>query len=367
MTVGFGAATPVLGTDTEVPLHFGNPVAEQERYESGAGLYYAGPAPLVAVTGADRFSWLTTLSTQVIAEGDGPNNTEMLLLDHNGRIEFAAAVINTADTTYLLSETPAELAEYLQSMKFMLAVDVQDRTGEYELFSGVNLPSGVLDRFPAGTLQWVDPWPNVAPGGAQYFQGRHPGADLPTELFLVPTAAADSVFEGADLAPVGSLAAEATRVSAWRPRFSTEVDAKALPAELDWLRTAVHTDKGCYRGQESVARIINLGKPPRRLVFLQLDGSLGSIPAPGDSVELQGRTVGVVTSVARHAEMGPIALALVRRGVDPNATLNIGPIAAAQEIIVSPEGKSDHSPQENPAARLRAQRGANSRPDLRGA
>lgn len=153
--------------------------------------------------------------------------------------------------------------------------------------------------------------------------------------------------------PVGLLAADATRVAAWRPLRGTEVDERTLPAEVDWLRSAIHLTKGCYCGQESVARIINMGKPPRRLVFLQLDGSAEILPDPGAAVELNGRQVGIITSVARHWEMGPIALALVKRTLDPAAPLKVDGVDAAQEAIVTVDGKSDHSPEQRPGAGLR--------------
>ena len=126
-----------------------------------------------------------------------------------------------------------------------------------------------------------------------------------------------------------------------------------MPSELDWLRTAVHLGKGCYCGQESVARIVNLGKPPRRLVFLQLDGSGEALPEPGAAVEYGGRQVGVITSVARHWEMGPIALALVKRNLDPTAAVMVGGVDAVQELIIPVEGRSDHSPAERPGTGLK--------------
>ncbi len=349
--------TAIFGEDERVPLHFGDPAAEQEAYESEGALHYAGPAGLVAVTGPDRLEWLTALSSQNITEGV---NTELLLLDQNGRIEHAAGVLDQDGTTYLLTETAEGMAEYLNSMRFLKEVEIEDLSGQYEEFLAVATPGadpGAESEtesetgprsWPEGTLTWRDLWPQVAEGGAQYFQGEHPARKLQVHHFLVPVAQADQVESS-----VGSLAAEATRISRWRPRFGTEVDDRAMPAELDWLRTAVHLEKGCYRGQESVARIVNLGKPPRRLVFLHLDGSLGSVPAPGDALELNGRQVGVITSVARHNEMGPIALALVRRGLDPSAQLVTGEIAAAQEVIVPVDGKSDHSPATRPGAELR--------------
>src|SRR5690606_7790010 len=136
----------------------------------------------------------------------------------------------------------------------------------------------------------------------------------------------------------GALAVEALRIAAWRPRLATEVDERAIPHEFDWLRSSVHLSKGCYRGQETVAKVHNLGHPPRRLVMLHLDGSDTILPQPGDEVVLDERTVGTITSVARHHELGSIALAVVKRTLDSTATLTVqteeGPVAAAQEVIV---------------------------------
>jgi hypothetical protein len=138
------------------------------------------------------------------------------------------------------------------------------------------------------------------------------------------------------VALAGTWASEAARVAAWRPRLGLETDHRTIPHELDWLRTAVHLQKGCYRGQETVARVHNLGRPPRRLVFLHLDGSEHTLPAHGDPVVHGERQVGFVTTPARHHELGPVALALVKRNVPVDATLLAGGIPAAQEVVVAP-------------------------------
>ena len=138
---------------------------------------------------------------------------------------------------------------------------------------------------------------------------------------------------------VGTWALEALRVAAWRPRLGHETDHRTIPHEVDWLRTAVHLEKGCYRGQETVARVHNLGRPPRRLVMLHLDGSGHGLPEQGAEVFLageEGRKVGFVTTAARHYELGPIALALVKRNIPADATLLAAGIAAAQEVVVAP-------------------------------
>lgn len=328
---------------TEYPegLHYGDPFKEQELYEAGIGIHPIHGYGVVTVSGPDRLSWLTTLSTQVVE-----TDTELLLLDANGRIEHAAGVVDDGETAWLLTTgDPASLAGFLESMKFMLQVEVADRTGEFDAYSTV-AESAVT---PGATIVWNDPWPGE---GARYFQGTHPGADLNRRVYLVPV--------GEEFAPnrprVGELAAEATRIAAWRPLMRSDVDSRAMPAELDWIRSAVDLEKGCYKGQESIARIVNLGKPPRRFTFLQLDGSTESIPAPGDAIELDGRQVGIITSPARHYEMGPIALGLLKRNLDPAAALRTGDIAIAQELIVPVEGRSDHSPKERPGAGLRVLR-----------
>ncbi len=132
----------------------------------------------------------------------------------------------------------------------------------------------------------------------------------------------------------GTWAAEALRVAAWRPRLGHETDHRTIPHEVDWLRTAVHLHKGCYRGQETIARVHNLGRPPRRLVFLHLDGSGHVLPAVGSPLTLDGREVGRLTSVARHHEDGPVALGVVKRSVAEDVDLLVDGISAAQTVVV---------------------------------
>ena len=131
-------------------------------------------------------------------------------------------------------------------------------------------------------------------------------------------------------------AAEALRVAAWRPRLGFETDHRTIVHEVDWLRTAVHLHKGCYRGQETVARVHNLGRPPRRLTFLHLDGSGHVLPARGSEITHEGRAVGFVTSVARHYEDGPIGLALLKRNLPTDIELTVDGLQAAQEVVVRP-------------------------------
>ncbi|ONH33069.1 glycine cleavage system protein T [Protofrankia sp. BMG5.30] len=145
------------------------------------------------------------------------------------------------------------------------------------------------------------------------------------------------VAAGASLAGVGAF--EAARVADRRPRLGAETDHRTIPHEVGWLTTAVHLDKGCYRGQETVARVHNLGRPPRRMVLLHLDGTTVARGAP---VSGGGRTVGFVGTSVVHAELGPIALAIVKRTVPDDTALVVvdpetGDVAASVEPASGPD------------------------------
>ena len=319
--------------DAGVAAHYGNPVKEQRALDAGKGAVDLSHYSVVTITGEDRLSWLTTLSSQQLTGLQPGESSELLLLDISGRIEQAPAVTDDGETTWLITESSHGplLASWLDSMKFMLRVEITDRSAEYAVIGSTRpLPEGVS----AVVSHWEDPWPRLAPGAASYAEvddDAHPGLDRHWHLNVIPREnleAAVATLEEQGWQLAGSQAAEALRIAAWRPRLAREVDDKAIPHELDLIRTAVHLSKGCYKGQETVARVHNLGHPPRRLVFLHLDGTEHTLPSPGaqvlapadpaDTAALASeRPVGVVTSAARHHEAGPIALALVKRKVDP--------------------------------------------------
>ena len=383
-----GASPNAEGDPDElVPAHYGDPLREQGLLESGAGVT-ALARDVVAVTGPDRLSWLTTLSSQALT-GLTPDDggVETLLLDARGRIAHALAALDDAETLWLVTEAgrgPA-LVEFLERMRFMLRVEVSVRDDVAvvaALGEGLERLETAISASPAVCLGvWRDPWPGVVEGGTSYDVGltrAHPGSNYRAGLALVAEDALGAVVDAfLAVAPerglAGSSAWEALRVEAGRPRWAREADERAIPHELDWLRTAVHLTKGCYPGQETVARTLNLGKPPRRLAILQLDGLAGALPEPGAVVRLGERAAGVATSVVRHHDLGPMALALLRRGVPADAALAVevaestegaentesdGPavltcVDAAQEVLVSPEGRAQASPAERPGAGLR--------------
>lgn len=337
---------PAAVTDTDgVLLHVGNPFAEQRALAAGTAVALLLDRAVIGISGVDRLSWLDSVSSQALTHLEPGVSTELLILDPNGRVEHAAAVIDDGETTWLIADRgDAEaLLTWLQRMRFRLRVDPQAATD----LVVVGVADSAVDTVPAASpagvpLVWHDPWPNVGTGGTAYaVPEQHPGLERRWNEVLVTQADARALVEAAvrgDRAVAGSLAADALRVAAWRPRWSAEADERLIPHEVDWLRTAVHLNKGCYRGQETVAKVHNLGHPPRRIVALQLDGSDAVLPERGDAVTADGVTVGAVTSVARHYEDGPIALALIKRSASADAAYLVetaeGPIAAAAQTVV---------------------------------
>jgi len=349
---GFVGVEPAVADGPVAAAHFGNPMSEQRPLLAGTAVVDLSDRGVVSVSGPDRLSWLHSLTSQHLTSLVPGGSTETLLLDASGRLEHAMRVVDDGETTWLLVDGPeaAPLAAWLDRMRFMLRVEVADRSADVATvgaLADVALPVPVLA--PSGTpVVWVDPWPRVLPGGHGYAEAEgHPGASWTYRELLVARTDLPALA-ASDLPVVGQLALEALRVEAWRPRWSTEVDDRAIPHEVDWLRTAVHLAKGCYRGQETVAKVHNLGHPPRRLVMLHLDGSDAVLPTRGDQVVLAepgadllaARSIGTITVAALHHELGPVALALVKRSADVDAPLAVlagdTVVAAAQQTIVPP-------------------------------
>jgi len=313
-------AVPADGPDAGVAAHYGDPFAEQRALTGGLGLVDRSHRGVIRVTGPDRLSWLHSLTTQDLASLAPGATAEALILSPNGHIEHH--LILTDDGTQLWAHvepgTAGPLLEFLESMRFMLRVEPADVTASYAV------------------LTLMGPAAAASPAGGAAVATTNPfGMDLIVPRERLAEAAAALQADGAVLA--GTWAYEALRIAARRPRFGLDTDHRTIPHEVGWIDTAVHLSKGCYRGQETVARVHNLGHPPRRLVFLHLDGSEDRLPVHGDPVVLGDTEVGFVGSAARHYELGPIALALVKRTVPVDAPLLAAGVPAAQEVVVPPD------------------------------
>jgi folate-binding protein YgfZ len=293
------------GPDKGAIWHFGEPNKEQRALLEGAAWADLSHLAVVAVTGEDRLKWLHDLTTQHLLDFGVGSWTSALILDPQGHVEYQFALVDDGVTTFIVLDPhfAQGLIEYLKKMRFMLKVDVSDASGEYAVLR--------------------------APGAANEVGGP---------FALVPRAELEDMKKvfGAHATQVGTWALDAERVAAGRPRHGFDTDAKSIPNELGVIHGSVHMNKGCYRGQETVAKVYNLGKPPRRLVMLHLDGHAVVMPPTGTPVMNGEVQVGFLGTVARHYELGPIALAIVKRNTPVDAELTVEGVAASQQIIVEP-------------------------------
>ncbi len=335
--LGLPGAVAAQGPDAGVAAHYGDPFGEQRTLTSGAGLVDRGNRGVIEVPGADRLSWLHSLTTQHLTALPPWRGTESLILSPHGHIEHHLVAADDGTSTWLDVEpgTVEALMAFLDSMRFMLRVEPRDVTDGW----------AVLTLAGAATSQLlasigVEPPPDSfdvrqLPDGGLVRRMPSPGTDA-FDL-IVPRASTAGVADrllARGARPAGMLAYEALRVEARRPRLGQETDHRTIVQEGDWIATSVHLEKGCYRGQETVARVHNLGKPPRRLVLLHLDGSSETLPAHGAAVVLGERSVGFVGTAVRHYVLGPIALALVKRNTPDDALLRVDDAEASIDASI---------------------------------
>ncbi|HEX6967962.1 MAG TPA: folate-binding protein [Micromonosporaceae bacterium] len=334
-----------------VAAHYGDPMREQRLLADEVGLVDRSHRGVVAVPGEERVTWLHTITTQHLTELRSGQGTELLVLSPHGHVEQHAMVAEIGETTWLDTEPGAAsgLVAYLERMRFFSRVEPRDVTADWAVLSlvgpraeqaaavlgatGLGEPDLLAvpgPKFPAGAVPArptarYDVCP--LPDGGWARRGRL-GVDV-----LVPRGALEQVARrllDAGVPAAGLWAYEAIRVARRMARVGFETDHRTIPAEVDLIAPAVHLDKGCYRGQETVARVHNLGRPPRRLVLVHLDGiTTDRLPALGTPVLSEGRTVGFVGTAVRHFELGPVALAVVKRNVPDQAALLVGDSAAA--------------------------------------
>jgi tRNA-modifying protein YgfZ len=316
-----------------VATHYGDPLREQRLLAEGAGVVDRSDRDVLAIPGADRLSWLHSITSQHLDRLPDGSGSEALVLSPNGHVEHHLVLADLGGTTWADVEpgTGAGVQAFLERMRFMLRVEPTLVTEQWAVISLVG-PKGTEVLTAAGL---PDPsFPYEARSLDSGFVRRMPpiGDGAPVVDILVPRAELDAVaarLEAAGAGLAGFAAYEALRVEARRPRLGVDTDHRTIPNELPWLRTAVHLDKGCYRGQETVARVHNLGRPPRRLGLLHLDGVSEVLAEPGTPVLAGTREVGRVGSVVRHYELGVIALALVKQSVQADAALTVTGSTAA--------------------------------------
>ena len=294
------------GIDAGVAAHYGSFNNEQRTLESGEGFVDLSHRDVLRIEGTDRLTWLHSLTTQYFLDLAPRTWTTALVLSPNGHVEHAFQGYDDGEAFVSHTEpgAGAALAEFLERMKFMTRVEISDVTDEIAV---TWRPSSVVEP-----------------------------AESASAYEFVPRDRLEAYAEAAGPA-CGLWAFEALRIARGEPRLGLDTDHRAIPNEVGWIGSAVHMDKGCYRGQETVARVHTLGRPPRRLTLLHLDGSVNRLPTQGSELKLGDKVVGIVGSSARHHELGPIALGLVKRNVAVDAQLDADGVPAGQEILVDPE------------------------------
>ncbi len=325
---------PDTGPDAGAVWHYGDPLGEQRAASDEAVVVDRSHRAAIALTGGERKTWLHTISTQHVSDLPDGTVTENLSLDGQGRVEDHWIQTELGDVTYLDTEAwrGEPLETYLRKMVFWSDVAVEPADLAVLSLLGPRLTdTAVLDALGVDSLPAEHQAVALPDGG---FVRRMPGPGVELDL-VVPRAHAAQWRQrlvDAGLRPAGVWAYEANRVAALRPRLGVDTDERTIPHEVGWIGAAVHLDKGCYRGQETVARVHNLGKPPRMLVLLHLDGSTDR-PATGDPVLAGGRTVGRLGTVVDHVDDGPIALALLKRGLPADTALTTGGEAQVAAVI----------------------------------
>jgi folate-binding protein YgfZ len=326
--------------DAGVAAHYGDPLREQRRAAAGAALVDRSHRGVLRVDGPDRLSWLHSLTSQHLSALRPMRGTEALLLSPHGHVEHHLVLADDGVTSWIDVEPggAGPLLAFLESMRFLLRVEPRDATLAVAVLSvlGPRAAEAVVGALGDGSAVLAQA------GGVPEEAGRYPlarfgpgvlvrrmpyGVDLLVERDELSAVVAKLRAGGVE--PAGIDAFEAERIAAHRPRLGAYTDHRTIPHEAGWLTGAVHLDKGCYRGQETVARVHNLGRPPRRLVLLHLDGVSEELPAPGTPVQAGTREVGRVGTVVRHHELGVVALALVKQSVAPDAALTVGTATAA--------------------------------------
>lgn len=318
---------PPGDSDEGVPWHFGDPLREQRALREGRAAVDLSHMGVVRVTGPDRLSWLHNLTTQHLESLLPGSSALALILSPHGHVEHELHITDDDYSSWIICSpgSATSLVDYLESMKFMTRVEIDDVTTEYAVVwepvhaIDPNFPTWLMPADYAGTGV-VDAGSDRG-GSADKYVAQRPGfldgrevivprADLAARLDSWPTRA-------------GSWAWNALRVAAGIPRFGFETDHRTLPHEVGWIGPGVHLAKGCYRGQEAVARVHNLGHPPRRLVLLHLDGTVDEMPAHGAAVSSAGKDVGWIASAAQHYEEGPIATAVIKRSLSPDLDVDV--------------------------------------------
>ena len=301
--------------------------AEYELVRESVGLADRSARGKLQLVGAEAAEFLQGQITNDVEALEPGTGCYAALLSHKGKVQVDMRVLRGRDWIWLDTEPGLEALMERTIRTYGIGRDIraEDVTGGRAILSLL----GPASR----TALDVEP-----PAGVEhaFVEGEH-GLYVVTDLGvdgICAAADADAVRLALDVEPVSEEAAECLRIESGRPRFGVDFDAETIPEEAGLNDRAVSFTKGCYVGQETVARLHYKGKPNRHLRGLRL-----SEPAATGSTLSHGeRTVGALGSVAVSPVHGPIALAIVRREAAPGDELRVGDSGASAQVVELPFG-----------------------------
>jgi folate-binding protein YgfZ len=297
---------------------------DYERLRESVGLVDRSGRGKLELTGAEAADYLQGQVTNDIVALEPGSGCYAALLNHKGKMLADMRVLRRADSLWVDTE-PAALPVLVRNVSmYSIGRDVrhQDVSAGYAILSLI----GPEARAPL----------DVAPPPVEHasVEGRH-GLYVATDLgvdVICAAADADAVREALGVERVDEEAAECLRIESGRPRFMFDVGTDTIPQEAGLNSRAVSFTKGCYVGQETVARLHYKGKPNRHLRGLRL----AEPAAAGDEILLGERVVGEIGSAAVSPANGPIALAVVRREAEPGAGVKVGASGVDGEVVELP-------------------------------
>jgi folate-binding protein YgfZ len=306
--------------------------SEYRALTGGCGLVDRAGRGRLALTGEDRRTFLHGQITNDIEALEPGHGRYAALLTHKGKMLADLRVIDLGDEL-LLSCERAGLQELFNMIR------------RYKLGSDVEVHKRTLEM---GELSLIGPDARQVAGATELGAEEHDSAraeiaghsvvlvatDLGVDVFC-DAAATDAVrgaLVAAGAAEVAEAAAEIVRIESGRPRYGVDLDDSVIPQEAGLNERAVSFTKGCYVGQETVARLFYRGKPNRHLRGLRFSTPVEA----GTALMLGEKEVGRVTSAAVSPVHGPIGLALVRRQAEPGTTVAVGDGEASAEVVALP-------------------------------
>ena len=321
---------PSTKADAGAVWHYGDPFGEQRAAKNNSVIIDRSHSNILLITGKDRRYWLNSISSQYVSDLSNSMVTENLILSHHGHIENHWTQTELDKTIYLKTEPwkGTHLLNYLNKMIFW--ADIRVRFANMSVLS--LLGPGIADSSVLKAIG-IEKLPNkskalqLSKGGLVW---RLPGKNIRLDIIVPRNMSVEYIkkITKTGVRPAGIWTYESIRVESKYPRLNLDADKRTIPHELNWIgiagRGAVHINKGCYKGQETVARVHNLGKSPRMLVILHLAVNANEYPTSGDLIKAKNYIVGRIGTVVEHFLYGPIALALIKTGIHPDTQLFTG-------------------------------------------